>query len=542
MRRGVLLAWATVAVFALGSGAAASAAVKPGPVGQIDCNGFSRIQVELRVTAACADIRGIRGQRFYDNGWYIGHDEPAIRLISDKPMSSADITFVERLPREPARLPTVERPGHDVTHTFELTIAPWFSMSLCDPNSFPQRPCEPVSDRNAPSAENPGGGAAFLELQFYAPGFAPFPDNISCDNSHWCSALNIDSLECRTSGACNNDCVEPVNFAWIQNNGVPTGPPSPQLGNLETVTPNEHTLLMNPGDVIVVHMFDATLPDHRRALEVTERDLTNGRSGFMVASARNGFMNTSPENCTGTRFNFQPEYSSAAPANILPWGAGPYNVDTEFEVGHFEPCSSLSDRQEMSQPFVDVFYNRCHGPYEASTDQGDLEPNDAPCYPAGDTHGGLAPPNQVTGCDVFNNAIGDLEYDGTPYWPDWPTSAQPGRFPGAFVQAQPTTRGSTYPGIQFETDLAATEVGCNTETGAGCTVPPPGPGHFYPYWTLAHDTTLGCSWEFGNVRGGETFGGEAQYGAVGPTTMAAFVSPILRNPSCTARGSAHHAT
>ena len=147
-----------------------------------------------------------------------------------------------------------------MTHHFELSIAPWFSMSLCDPNSAPMRPCKPESDTNAPSAGNPGAGGAFLELQFYAPGFAPFADNISCDNTHWCSALNIDSLECNANGAdCNNDCPEPVNFAFIQTNGVPTGPPSPQLSNLDTFTPNAHTLMMNPGDVIEVHMFDVAL-------------------------------------------------------------------------------------------------------------------------------------------------------------------------------------------------------------------------------------------------------------------------------------------
>ena len=87
-------------------------------------------------------------------------------------------------------------PGRDVTHTFELTIAPWYSITVCDPQSAPQNPCTPESDANAPAGNYPGAGAGFVELQFYPPGFAPFTDNISCDNTHWCSALNIDSLEC----------------------------------------------------------------------------------------------------------------------------------------------------------------------------------------------------------------------------------------------------------------------------------------------------------------------------------------------------------
>ena len=73
-------------------------------------------------------------------------------------------------------------------------------MDLCDPNSTPLTPCTPVSDSNAPTANFPGGGDAFMELQFYPPGFAPFSDNISCDDTHWCSALTIDSLECSADG------------------------------------------------------------------------------------------------------------------------------------------------------------------------------------------------------------------------------------------------------------------------------------------------------------------------------------------------------
>ncbi|MGZ4251476.1 MAG: hypothetical protein ACXVUE_24635 [Solirubrobacteraceae bacterium] len=132
---------------------------------------------------------------------------------------------------------------------------------------------------------------------------------------------------------------------------------------------------------------------------------------------------------------------------------------------------------------------------------------------------------------MFFDAIGDLDYDGNAYRADWPTSTSAGRFPGSFAQVQPTSLGRTYAKIQFETDLAATEAGCDLTSGAGCTVPPPGPGHFYPYWTLAQDQ-LGCTWQFGNVRTGRTFGGDAQYGAVSLNPPGAFTSPIESNPSC----------
>ena len=192
-------------------------------------------------------------------------------------------------------------------------------------------------------------------------------------------------------------------------------------------------------------------------------------------------------------------------------------VDNEFEIGHFEPCTSLTGPATYTNgSFTDTYWNNCDGPYETSSEDPNLEPDDSPCYPFGDTHGGTTAPNLVTGCDVFFDAIGDLDYDGTSYYADWPTSTWAGRFPGAFAQAQPTSLGRTYPQIQFETDNAATQFvdNCDLNTGANCVLPPPGPGHFYPYWTLSRDQHLGCVWEFGNVRDGNTFGEDAQYGPI----------------------------
>jgi hypothetical protein len=428
----------------------------------------------------------------------------------------------------------VRTPGHDVTHTFELTIAPWFSITVWDPDSTPLLPCTPESDANAPHGSYPGAGAAFVELQFYPPGFAPFTDNISCDDAHWCSALTIDSAECQgngmTTGPCNNDCPEPVNFGFVQTNGVPTGPPSPQLSDGATFTPNRHTLLMNPGDVITVRMFHARIRGGR-ALEAEISDHTTGQRGFMIASAANGFMNTDPTTCAGTPFNFQPEYSSAAAPNVIPWGFAPYMINDEYEVGHVEPCTSLSGPVTSTG---DTYYQNCIGPYETDSDSGSsLEPDDAPCYPFGDTHGGTAAPNLVTGCIVAYDAIGDLDYDGTPYYPDWPDSVTPDRFPSPFLQLQPTSHGHRYPQIQFVTDNSATQfnTNCDPVTGSGCVLPPQGPGHFYPYFTQARVGGQ-CVWEFGNMRNGNTFGGDAQYGSVGPGTLGAFTGPVRGNPNC----------
>jgi hypothetical protein len=525
-------------VVATRAGAAAgapAAGVRPRSFGALDCNGFSPRQRLAKHGLECKDPRGLNGeQRFEDNGHYIGHDEPALRFMSSKPGSGTDITWNQRLGVDPRRLPTVAHPGRDVTHFFELSIAPWFSMDLCDSRSFPLTPCTPESDTNAPSATSPGGGAAFLELQFYPPGFAPFVDSISCDNTHWCAAMTIDSLECDTQGNCNPDCVEPVNFAFIQTDGVPAGPPSPQLSDLSTFTPNARTLKMRPGDRLRIHIFNARPHGGGRALETRIDDLSTGRSGFMVASAANGFMNTDFATCNGHPFNFQPEYQTARPENVLPWGIGPYDIDTQFEIGHFEPCTSLRQRQVQDVFGIpDVEFLDCVGPYESATSadsEANGEPDDSPCYLKGDTHGAFhTPPNLVTGCAVFNDAVGDLDFDGTSYWPDWPNSLRPGRFPSPFLQQQPTTRGSRYPLIQFENTVSASEADCDLVTGAGCVLPPPGPGRFYPFWTLGkvrHD----CVWEFGQMRNGRTFGGFRQYGSVSPSTMGGFASAIRPNP------------
>jgi hypothetical protein len=513
----------------------AAGVVQPSKVGELDCNGLSTVQQPVKADLPCADPRGSWGGRFYENGHYIGHDEPSVRFVSSQPGSGNNFSITEKLPTDPVATPTVADPGNDVTDWFELSVAPWFSTTVCDPNSGPLLPCTPLSDANAPHGSYLGAGAAFVELQFYPPGFAPFSEATSCDNTHWCSALTIDSLECTTngSGPCNPRCTEPVNFAFVQGDGVPTGPASPQLADFDTFTPNAETLLMNPGDKITVHMWDAKIPGGH-ALEVRETDLTTGKSGFMVASAANGFMNTDPFKCTGTPFNFRPEYDTARAQNIIPWGIGPYMINSQYEIGHWEACSKVTGPFTITGgSFIDTSYKHCAGPYDSASDSSSsFEPNDSPCFPQGDTHGGTAAPDKVTGCDVFDGAIGDLDYDGQPYYPDWPGSLTPGAFPSPFLQQQPTSAGQPYPNIQFMTDSSATQfnTNCNLTTGTGCVLPPKGPGHFYPYFTLS---SVGgkCVWEFGNMSNGETFGRDLQYGKVGPDTIGAFSGPVRKNPT-----------
>ncbi|MBV9855839.1 MAG: hypothetical protein JOY82_15205 [Streptosporangiaceae bacterium] len=502
------------------------------PVGNLDCNGYSPVQRPVKPGGIiCAEVHlgGAYG-RLEDNGYYIGHDEPTMQFYSRKPGSSTNITWMQTLPRDPRRLPTVHGPLKDVTHFFELMPALWYSMALCDPLSEPQLPCTPGSDTNSPSGKYPGGGSALLELQFYPPGRAPFADALSCDNSHWCAALTIDSLECTAAGVCNNNCVEPINFAFVQTNGVPTGPPSPQRANLKTVTPNRSTLLMNPGDKLRIRIFDDR---EEGALEARVQDLSTGRTGFMVASARNGFMHTSIADCSGSPWSYRPLYSTASTVNQGGWAAA--NINVAYEIGHFIPCTKLTGFAPVPVgTYNDPSWNFCKGPYETAAppdgSQSSPEVNDAPCFKAGDTHGPLnSAPDLVTGCTG-----GDLDYDGTSYWADWPASVRPGMFPSPLTIEQPTTvNGARYPQMQFLTDNPATNARCDPAKPADCVVPPAqAPGKFYPYWTQAR-VSGACVWEFGQMRNGNTFGGDKQYGTF--TTALGLVElagPIMHNPNC----------
>ena len=113
MRKFLVLAAAlAAAVFVVP--ASAGAGVRPHGVGLLDCNGRSPIQKSVRVSLACSDPRSIydgKSVHFFDNGQYIGHDEPIIRFLSKRHGSGNDITWLERLPRDPKALPTVAQPG-----------------------------------------------------------------------------------------------------------------------------------------------------------------------------------------------------------------------------------------------------------------------------------------------------------------------------------------------------------------------------------------------------------------------------------------------
>jgi hypothetical protein len=562
------------------SAPAATHILKPNKTNNLDCNAWSTLYKSVAPghKMLCADPHGpLRTRytqganaakkywsRFIDNGHYVGHDEPSVKFISGTAGSGNTMTYFMRVPHDPNKKATN---NGKIVDAAELSPAIWFGLPLCDPKSYPQNPCTPDSDTNSGAINDPNAaGSAFMELQFYAPGFTG-PDEPGCLRTKWCSALTIDSVESQFNFVnLNPGCPEPQNFAFIQRNGVPAGPPSPQLSNIHSVTPNGQTLTYSPGDVLKVSISD---PAAGFTTRVT--DMTTHRSGFMVASASNGFANTDFQTCNGTPFTFHAEYSTASIQNQVPWAALEGGVLMQEEIGHGETCASLTSHDPFNAPgfFVDKkVFDTCVGGTEGRVNghprrgeggcngntgvckgaetEGTRAPQACPsnnfasgqlceyadgfCVPAGtrtvtlgtNTTAKEVSPVNFCGDNRFQN--GDLDFDGISYratsWPNGsPNVPQSVRFAGPFM-----ANGAPYPQIQFETDAPGSEFLCNFATQFNCVVPPLG-ARFYPFWTLTSKKGQGvghglfpagaCVWNFGNVIPKVTtrnFGKDAEYG------------------------------
>jgi hypothetical protein len=563
-------------------GALAPAHFMPKRVNMLDCNGWSSKYQALSgsMGALCTDpitIKHGKTSRFIDNGWYVGHDEPSVKFISYAKGSGNTMTYYMTVPKDPSKAPT---PNGSVTTYGELSVAPWFGLPLCDPQSYPQQPCRPQSDANIGTSSSPqAAGSAFMELQFYPPGFGSFVDSESCSATQWCAAMTIDSLECNFNFAtCNPACPEPVNFAYLQTDGVPAGPPSPQLANVTTLIGNAQTLKINQGDSLKV-----SITDPPAGFTAVVSDMTTGQTGSMTASAANGFMNTSIKDCSGTPFTFRAEYNTAAPQNQVPWAALEGGVLMQEEIGHFESCNSVAFKQGFatgsgSESYVDPnVYQTCVGGLEGAkatgegpctvhkdgtitclhaTTQGPKGPtkcgtndplsgalcefSDGYCFPKGSRPvviNGVPSTETAPVAGCFQNQFenGDLDFDGADYrintWPDGSAN-----HPTMMAISGPYTTGfATYPYIQFETDVGGSSALCNVATGANCLAPPVG-AKFYPFFTLSESASNNgtCDWNFGKVIPGKTassLGGYAQYGAAdvarygGTLTSAVTVNP-----------------
>jgi hypothetical protein len=188
---------------------AASSAAPKAPT-HIDCSNSARF--------LCTEVRD--SDTVF--GHYVGHDEPSVLFYSNTNGSGNEMQYSGSLPVEPS--PT-NVPGKH-SYTFQMAPAFWFGMAMCDTQSYPEQVDSCVPDSNAnivdPAKSPNHPGAAYMELQFYPPGYVQQWNGFSCSPTQWCVALTIDSLalDSMTGLQLNSTCEslvgeEYVNFAYL---------------------------------------------------------------------------------------------------------------------------------------------------------------------------------------------------------------------------------------------------------------------------------------------------------------------------------------
>jgi hypothetical protein len=515
-RRWLVLTSASIlaaAVAPLASAPPTAAAPAPAKM-HIDCSTGTPLCTEV------ADSEEVFGE-----GNYVGHDEPAATFYDSHAGAGNNATYVVRLPKDPPTPP--KQDGTGGTFNFQLHPAFWFGMALCDNQSAPEfthAACKPDSDTNIFDGANPNAadyigkhpGTDFLEVQFFPPGWVPWPAGFSCDASKRCAAMAIFSLsQDQNTGTLNNaNClatagVEPANFAFITRNGHPHAPPSPLAATAATFTPNPAPdLFMSSGDQIVL-----SIRDSRDGLRADLIDLSARSAGSMTASAANQFaqINFEPTaaTCSQSPYTFRPMYASSSEHTRVPWAAHTYNIAMSDEIGHFEYCDA-----------VDAEGGNCTAP--GGADRGNPpDGDDTGCF-----SGATSLRIHVGGCIATEN-----DFDGTSYVRDWPGSTTPNRdrllHPEAIQFTSPVFNGfHRYARSGFEADLPRIEAAdtidpkfppCDRSTGANCVNPPPG-AQFYPLFTT-RGFGAACHWQLGgpNIPGTtNTFGGSSttEFGAL----------------------------
>ncbi len=474
-------------------------------------------------------------------GHYVGHDEPSLLFDSKLPGSGNQMRYSGILPKEPAPTNVAGKRSYD----FQLYATFWFGMAMCDTQSYPNtvKSCVPDSDVNIAKAGSPyHPGTAFMELQFYPPGYVQQFDGFSCSGTQWCVAMTIDSYSKNplTGQTLNASCtgkvgIEYVNFAYLTKSGTPQGPPNPV--NFDPVgsgkpDPNKVAFL-NSGD-----HYTVTLHDTAHGLETVVNDTTSGTVGKMTASAANGFgqVKFAPNgsSCTNLPYDFHPEYATSTPRTTVPWAAASYNVAIDTEIGHFDYCGT-----------VDPATGNCVGTEGAGSNQEPIDADDTGCFP-----GTASTLIKINGCLASN-----IGYDGTSYLPDWPNGSSSRPTPTIFTSPKTGPNYNIqYPTVAFNTDLPAIEQSltpaCDANTGANCTLRPPtddgAPAAFYPYYTSGR-ALGGCAWTVGQRVPGFSnadYGKLNQYGnllkvtypALNGTTTSSFndFQRILPNNPCPA--------
>ncbi len=483
-------------------------------------------------TRMCADVAE-SDEAF---GAYVGHDEPSNLFYSNIPGSGNQMRWNLKLPTDPPTNPGGVPKSSKQSFNFQLHPAFWFGMAMCDTQSDPNPgrvDCQKDSngnifdnaDPNAPDSISKHPGSAFMEMQFYPPGWVSWPSFPGCDATRWCAALNIDSLsrDPINGTVLNPTCQaitgeEYVNFAFITKNGHPQAPVNPVNSTLATFTPNaQKDLFMNSGDSLLV-----TLRDTNHGLRIDIQDQTTGEHGFMVTSAANSFGQVkyapSPStDCTNLPYDFHPMYSTSTPHTRVPWAAHSYNIAFSDEIGHFDYCTG-------STPIAPSLFGVSCPAGNSEGVQGNTSPTDGDdnfCFPASQSTR-----IQVAGCTGANLP----GFDGVPYQPLWPDGSR--NHPTSILFSSPLTGEGfhrNYARSAFETDLPAIEASCTIVSAIdpGCTLIPTTdngtPANFYPYFSTrggGDNQDRGqaqCMWQIGGaIPGSNLFGQNAQYGTLLP--------------------------
>ena len=465
-------------------------------------------------SATCTEV--LDSEAVFGEGVYVGHDEPSTLFYSNRPGSGNSNQWQLTLPKDPT--PTAPlTPGK--SYNFELHPAFWFGMALCDTQSYPEQvsTCTPDSDTNIvdPAISPAHPGTAFMEMQFYPPGWVNWPAGNSCDPTKWCAALNIDSLSQNpvTGQSQNATCqahagLEYVNFAFMTKSGTPQplSPPNPVNSTINTFTPNAAAdLFMNSGDKLSVNEHDTA-----HGLQIVIKDKSTGKTGSMTTSAANGFgqvkYDPTGTSCSNIPYDFHPMYSTSSEQTRVTWAAHSYNVAFADEIGHFDYCND---------PSV-TFGGSCSTTEGTGITTEAADADDGGCFDK--TASSLV---QVSGCLGTNTG-----FDGVPYTPVWP-DGNTALHPTAIQFSSPKSNGHQFQRMAFEADLPRIEDStvCDRFTGAGCTLIPttddlgpsgkPSPALFYPFFST---TKVGgsCMWQLGNHIPGSTndFGQNAQYGTL----------------------------
>ena len=477
-----------------------------------------------RGQATCTELQD--SEEAFGEGVYVGHDEPSSLFYSNVPGSGNRMRYQLTLPTDPA-----PRPKDGRSFNFQLHPAFWFGMALCDTQSYPVAvsTCEPDSDNNiTPLAKHPG--AAFMELQFYPPGWAPAPLASSCDAHRYCVAIASFSLaQDPINGTVLNDTcrrvtgLEYANYAFLTKNGHPHAPPNPVQSTVGTFTPSPATdLFMNPGDRLSITMHDT-----EHGLRIDVGDMTTHERGFMTMSARNGFgmvkyaPNPSTE-CTNIPFDFHPMYSTSSEQTRVIWAAHSYNIAFSDEIGHFDYCTSVV-ADPTNPPFG--MCSTTTGKEGVAGDQEAAEGAPSRTNPSADDNFCFTAAQstlvRIDGCQGTNSG-----FDGVPYKRLW-ADGNP-EHAGAFFFTSPRTGEdfeTQYSRVAFEADLPRIEIApafqkCNRTTGVNCTLIPitddGTPADFYPFYSIGQRGGQ-CMWTLASDIPGFTsndFGKNAQFGSL----------------------------